>query len=202
VSKRQAQDRAVELLERVGIPAGGHRLRQYPHQLSGGLRQRVMIAMALMCEPKLLIADEPTTALDVTIQAQILGLMKSLQEDFHLGLVLITHDLGVVARMAHRVVVMYAGQVVETGGAREIFSSPLHPYTRALMACIPAPGRTKPGQRLGAIPGLVPTLLGAMGRCHFYNRCGQALPECSAGAIPLREVGPYRTVRCLLHHTT
>lgn len=201
VSKAKARERALELLERVGIPAGEHRLKQYPHQLSGGLRQRVMIAMALMCEPILLIADEPTTALDVTIQAQILGLMKQLQEQFHLSLVLITHDLGVVARMAHKVVVMYAGQIVETGATMEIFSRPLHPYTRALMDCIPNPSRTKPGQRLGAIPGLVPTLLGVASRCYFSNRCSHVQKDCLEQAVGLVELSPHRTVRCLLYQS-
>lgn len=199
LSRLKARERALELLETVGIPAGAHRLKQYPHQLSGGLRQRVMIAMALMCEPRLLIADEPTTALDVTIQAQILGLMKRLQEEFHLSLVLITHDLGVVARTAHRVVVMYAGQIVETGNTTEVFSQPLHPYTKALMECIPVPGRTTPGQRLGAIPGLVPTLLGAADRCYFSNRCSSVQKECLEGAVELRELEPQRTVRCILY---
>ncbi|MGQ9858168.1 MAG: ABC transporter ATP-binding protein [Thermodesulfobacteriota bacterium] len=199
VSKLEARQRALKLLEHVGIPAGEHRLRQYPHQLSGGLRQRVMIAMALMCEPRLLIADEPTTALDVTIQAQILGLLKRLQEEFHLSLVLITHDLGVVARMAHRVAVMYAGQIVESGSTSEIFSKPLHPYTKALMDCIPVPGRTMPGQRLGAIPGVVPTLLGDADRCYFSNRCESVHRECLEGAVELRELEAQRTVRCLLY---
>lgn len=199
VSRLKARERALELLEHVGIPAGEHRLKQYPHQLSGGLRQRVMIAMALMCEPRLLIADEPTTALDVTIQAQILGLMKRLQEEFRLSLLLITHDLGVVARMAHRVVVMYAGQIVETGAAQEVFSKPLHPYTRALMDCIPDPGRKKPGQRLGAIQGLVPTLLGLANRCYFSNRCNHVQQECLDQAVGLSELGPNRTVRCRLY---
>jgi len=201
VSRLQARERALQLLEHVGITAAEHRLKQYPHQLSGGLRQRVMIAMALMCEPRLLIADEPTTALDVTIQAQILGLMKRLQEEFQLSLVLITHDLGVVARTAHRVVVMYAGQIVETGATQEVFSRPLHPYTRALMDCIPDPARKKPGQRLGAIPGLVPTLLGVASRCYFSNRCSQVQKECLEGAVELRELSPSRSVRCILYQT-
>ncbi len=201
VSRLKARERALELLEHVGITAGQHRLRQYPHQLSGGLRQRVMIAMALMCEPKLLIADEPTTALDVTIQAQILRLIKNLQQEFSLSVVLITHDLGVVARTSHRVVVMYAGQVVETGTTQEVFSNPLHPYTKALMDCIPVPGKTRPGQRLGAIPGLVPALLGDLNRCYFSNRCSLVQKECLEGSVGLMELNPGRTVRCLLHPT-
>ena len=162
------------LLERVGITAAAQRLRQYPHQLSGGLRQRVMIAMALMCGPALIIADEPTTALDVTIQAQILHLLAELQREFHMGLVLITHDLGIVARIATRVVVMYAGEVVETGLAEEIFGSPRHPYTQGLLACIPVPGKTRRGERLGMIPGMVPSLIGEMPGLPFR----QPLPTC------------------------
>ena len=140
LSNDAARDLAKRMLEKVGITAAGQRLGQYPHQLSGGLRQRVMIAMTLLCEPELIIADEPTTALDVTIQAQILLLLKELQSEFDMGLVLITHDLGVVARIATRVAVMYAGQIVEEGTAKQIFENPLHPYTRGLMRCIPVPG--------------------------------------------------------------
>ena len=158
-SRSAARDRAVYLLEKVGISSAASRLGQYPHQLSGGLRQRVMIAMALMCEPKLLIADEPTTALDVTIQAQILLLIQSVQKEFKIGVILITHDLGVVARVADRVAVMYAGQIVETGTATEVFEKPLHPYTQGLIDCIPIPGKTKAGEQLGSIPGIVPNWL-------------------------------------------
>src|SRR5512145_2487433 len=151
VSRRQARERALYLLDRVGITAAASRLAQYPHQLSGGLRQRVMIAMALMCSPALIVADEPTTALDVTIQAQILHLLAELQREFAMGLVLITHDLGIVARIATRVVVMYAGEVVEAGPAAAIFAAPAHPYTRGLIACIPVPGKTGRGEILGTI---------------------------------------------------
>ena len=172
----------MHLLERVGITAAEQRLRQYPHQLSGGLRQRIMIAMALMCGPDLIIADEPTTALDVTIQAQILHLLAELQREFRMGLVLITHDLGVVARIATRVVVMYAGEVVETGPAEQIFRAPRHPYTRGLLGCIPIPGRTERGGRLGVIPGMVPSLVGEMRGCHFADRCPSAAEVCKAGA--------------------
>src|SRR5262249_22360563 len=140
-SQRIATDRAADLLARVGITAPGLRLGQFPHQLSGGLRQRVMIAMALMCDPKLLIADEPTTALDVTVQAQILRLLSNLQRDLGLGMLLITHDLGIVARVAHRVSVMYAGEVVESAQTAELFANPKHPYTRGLLRCVPVPGR-------------------------------------------------------------
>jgi peptide/nickel transport system ATP-binding protein len=198
VPRAKARERAVHLLERVGITAAGQRLRQYPHQLSGGLRQRVMIAMALMTGPDLIIADEPTTALDVTIQAQILHLLAELQREFHMGLVLITHDLGVVARIATRVVVMYAGQVVETGTAAEVFGAPRHPYTRGLLDCIPIPGKTKRGERLGTIPGMVPSLIGHMQGCHFAGRCDHAIEDCLAAAIPLAAApGSAHEVRCI-----
>ncbi len=176
----EARARAVHLLEKVGIANAGQRLGQYPHQLSGGLRQRVMIAMALMCGPDLLVADEPTTALDVTIQAQILLLLRQLQRELDMAMVLITHDLGVVARVADRVAVMYAGQIVETGTAAEIFSSPRHPYTRGLLACIPVPGKTKRGDELGSIPGIVPSLVGTLVGCSFRERCGFSAAICAA----------------------
>ncbi len=197
VPSREARDRAVYLLEKVGITAAASRLGQYPHQLSGGLRQRVMIAMGLMCGPALIIADEPTTALDVTIQAQILELLHSLQKEFNMGLILITHDLGVVARMADRVAIMYCGQVVETGLAMEIFNDPKHPYTRGLMECIPVPGKIEPGQKLGSIPGIVPTPIGNLHGCLFRNRCKYFQPRCAAENIALSELGPGRTVRCI-----
>jgi peptide/nickel transport system ATP-binding protein len=194
----QARERAVYLLEKVGITAAASRLKQYPHQLSGGLRQRVMIAMGLMCSPGLIIADEPTTALDVTIQAQILALLASIQQEFKMGLLLITHDLGVVARMTDRLAVMYCGQVVETGNVREVFDKPLHPYTRGLMACIPVPGKTRPGQKLGSIPGIVPTPIGDLSGCSFRNRCYAAGPQCAKEDVSLRQVSPGRAYRCLL----
>ncbi len=186
VTEAEARDRAIYLLEKVGITAAASRLGQYPHQLSGGLRQRVMIAMALMCGPDLIIADEPTTALDVTIQAQILHLLAELQDEFDTGLILITHDLGVVARIADRVAVMYAGEIVESGSADQIYNAPAHPYTRGLLACIPIPGKTKPGDRLGAIPGIVPSLVGAMPGCHFAGRCPLAMQDCSRAQIAMR----------------
>ncbi len=195
--RRAARARAADLLERVGITGAERRMRQYPHQLSGGLRQRVMIAMALMCGPDLIIADEPTTALDVTIQAQILHLLIELKREIGLALVLITHDLGVVARIADRVAVMYAGEIVETGTAAEIFAEPHHPYTRGLLACVPAPGVTKPGEPLGTIPGIVPSLIGEMAECGFRERCPLALAEC-ARPVPLHELGPRRACRCVL----
>ena len=197
-SRGAARERTVDLLETVGITAAGSRLKQYPHQLSGGLRQRVMIAMALMCGPDLIIADEPTTALDVTIQAQILNLLASLQERFQMGMILITHDLGIVARVANRVSVMYAGQIVETGTVDEVFDNPLHPYTQALLRCIPVPGRTRRGEHLGSIRGLVPTLVGDLGGCHFRNRCTFAHQACAPDPIDVNPMGPGRGYRCAL----
>ncbi|MGF1502053.1 MAG: ABC transporter ATP-binding protein [Paracoccaceae bacterium] len=193
-----ARDRAAEMLEKVGITAAGRRLGQYPHQLSGGLRQRVMIAMALICGPDLLIADEPTTALDVTIQAQILHVLAGLQRDTDTGLVLITHDLGVVARVADRVAVMYAGQIVETGTAAEVFRQPRHPYTQGLLRCIPVPGKTERGGRLGSIPGVVPSLIGRIEGCHFASRCPHAHATCREGEIALRPAEGAQAYRCVI----
>jgi peptide/nickel transport system ATP-binding protein len=197
-SRREARERAVYLLGRVGISAAASRLGQYPHQLSGGLRQRVMIAMALMCGPDLLIADEPTTALDVTIQAQILLLLRELQQEFEMGLILITHDLGVVSRVADRVAVMYAGQMVEQGSAEVIFDAPLHPYTQGLLACIPVPGRTRPGARLGSIPGIVPPLVGDLRGCRFRDRCPYAMPVCAEDVELRPGYGEAHDYRCML----
>ncbi|MBK9081467.1 MAG: ABC transporter ATP-binding protein [Rhizobiales bacterium] len=197
VGRAQAEARAVDLLGRVGIASARERLGQYPHQLSGGLRQRVMIATALMCGPDLLIADEPTTALDVTIQAQILRLLGELAEEFGLALVLITHDLGVVARIATRVAVMYAGEIVETGAAADLFAAPRHPYTQGLLDCIPVPGRTPRGSRLGAIPGVVPSLVGALKGCAFRSRCRFARPDCETD-IPWRVDARGHGARCVL----
>lgn len=196
-TEADAQARAVSLLEKVGIASAAQRLGQYPHQLSGGLRQRVMIAMSLMCNPELLIADEPSTALDVTIQAQILRLLADLQKELGIAMVLITHDLGVVARIADRVAVMYAGQIVEQGSAADIFSAPQHPYTRGLISCIPIPGRTIPGGKLGTIPGVVPSLLGDMAGCAFRDRCAFARDAC-AGSIPVRQAPQGHQWRCVL----
>jgi peptide/nickel transport system ATP-binding protein len=195
VSREAARARAVELLEKVGITGAANRLGQYPHQLSGGLRQRVMIAMALMCEPELIIADEPTTALDVTIQAQILRLLNDLGREMNMAMILITHDLGVVARVADKVAVMYAGELVETGPARDVFNTPSHPYTRGLLRCIPQPGKTERGSTLGTIPGIVPSLIGDVEGCAFRTRCPYAEEACRA-AIPLRETGDH-AFRCI-----
>ena len=195
-SMSDARDRAIELLGKVGIASAAERLSQYPHQLSSGLRQRVMIAMALMCGPELLIADEPSTALDVTIQAQILRLLADLQQELGIAIMLITHDLGVVARIAHRVAVMYAGQIVEEGTAEQLFAAPQHPYTRGLLSCIPVPGRTVPGGRLGTIAGTVPSLVGAFHGCGFRDRCPHAEPQCQQ-TVPRREVAGHGW-RCIL----
>jgi len=198
LSNDAARDLARRMLEKVGITAAEQRLGQYPHQLSGGLRQRVMIAMTLLCEPELIIADEPTTALDVTIQAQILLLLKELQNEFDMGLVLITHDLGVVARIATRVAVMYAGQIVEEGTAKQIFENPLHPYTRGLMRCIPVPGKTKRGAPLGSIPGMVPSLIGDFTGCRFADRCELTSDVCRQSDVSLRDPnGQTQAYRCI-----
>jgi peptide/nickel transport system ATP-binding protein len=195
--RAQAVDRAVELLTRVGITAPGLRLGQFPHQLSGGLRQRVMIAMALMCDPELLIADEPTTALDVTVQAQILRLLAELQKDLGLGILLITHDLGIVARVADRVSVMYAGEVVESAPTAELFRAPRHPYTRGLLSCVPVPGKVKRDEPLGSIPGVVPRIPPGFTGCAFRERCSFAEAAC-AGPLSRRDVGPAHEMLCIL----
>ncbi|MGI6855888.1 ABC transporter ATP-binding protein [Mesorhizobium sp. 1B3] len=193
-TRKEARERALEMLDKVGVKPARDRARQYPHQLSGGLRQRVMIAIMLMCEPSVLIADEPTTALDVTVQIQILRLLRDLQRDFGTALLLITHDLGVVARMADRVGVMYGGRIVEAGPVDEIFNRPQHPYTRGLLDCIIRPGHT---QRLASIPGVVPSLLGDPGGCLFRNRCPDASPSCS-GEIPSRQLNCSHEYLCTL----
>ena len=200
VSRAAALDRAAELLARVGITAPGMRLKQYPHQLSGGLRQRVMISMALMCEPELLIADEPTTALDVTVQAQILRLLQSLQRELGLALLLITHDLGIVARMADRVSVMYAGEIVESAPTAALFGSPSHPYTRGLLRCIPVPGSVRRDEPLGSIPGVVPRIAPDFVGCAFRDRCDHAVAEC-ARVVPLRFATSGHDYLCRLEAT-
>ena len=190
----EARERAVDLLAKVGIASPAERLGQYPHQLSGGLRQRMMIAMALMCGPDLIIADEPTTALDVTIQAQILRLLAGLQRELGIALLLITHDLGIVARIADRVHVMYAGAIVESATTAELFARPCHPYTRGLLSCLPTPGITEAGTRLGTIPGVVPSLIGGIEGCAFRSRCAHARSECAV-ALPIRRAsGTHRYV--------
>jgi peptide/nickel transport system ATP-binding protein len=187
VSKREGWERAIEMLRRVKIPSPEKRVEEYPHQLSGGMRQRVMIAMALSCDPKLLIADEPTTALDVTIQAQILTLIRDLQDEFGMSVLLITHDLGVVAQTAQHVNVMYAGKVVERAATRELFKNPRHPYTVGLFRSIPKLGQKL--RRLDVIPGVVPSALEFPTGCRFRNRCPFATEKCLAEEPPLREIG-------------
>jgi len=196
-TRAEATERAAHLLERVGISGARRRLNQYPHQLSGGQRQRVMIAMALMNEPELLIADEPTTALDVTIQAEILRLLAQLREELGMALVLITHNLGIVSRIADRVAVMYAGEVVESGPTTELFADPLHPYTRGLLASVPQPGATAPGSRLGSIRGIVPSLIGEIGGCAFRARCDHARDAC-VETPPNRAPTAGRAYRCVM----
>lgn len=179
LNKSQVKEKAIEMLRLVGIPSPEKRYDEYPHQLSGGMRQRVMIAIAISCNPKLLIADEPTTALDVTIQAQILDLMRKLQKDFGAAMILITHDLGVVAEMCSDVVVMYAGKVIEYGTVEDIFYRPQHPYTRGLLDSIPHFESGEHLERLKTIPGLVPSLLNLPVGCRFRDRCPRAQAKCA-----------------------
>jgi peptide/nickel transport system ATP-binding protein len=204
LSHAQAAQRALEMLSLVGIPAPERRVREYPHKLSGGMRQRVAIAMALACDPALLIADEPTTALDVTIQAQILDLIRSLKARLGSAVILITHDLGVVAELADRVVVMYAGRKVEEAPVRELFADPRHPYTRGLLAASPHLGSITPGAgrgRLVEIPGSVPSFREPIVGCPFAPRCAAAEPRCYEFGPPLEAWRPGRLVACHRHKT-
>ena len=187
-------EEVIRLLKLVGIPAPESRRKDYPHQMSGGMQQRVMIAIALASQPKLLIADEPTTALDVTIQAQIIELLRELKQTLGMSILLITHNLGIVGDIADRVAVMYAGQIVELASARELLSRPLHPYTQALMNSVPKLGADV--QRLTAIGGTVPQLGAFPSGCRFHPRCPKAQPECSQKPPELLEVEPGRWVRC------
>jgi peptide/nickel transport system ATP-binding protein len=199
MGRADAEARAVEMLALVGIAEPARRVREYPHQLSGGMRQRVMIAMALACNPRLLIADEPTTALDVTIQAQILDLMRDLKSKVGAAIMLITHDLGVVAEMAERVVVMYAGRKVEEAPVEELFARPLHPYTRGLLGSMPRLGASAQGdtpERLSEIAGVVPSLREPIPGCAFAPRCTLATERCRAAAPALEEMGPRHVVAC------
>jgi peptide/nickel transport system ATP-binding protein len=198
-SRREAYARAEEMLQLVGIPSPETNIDAYPHQLSGGQRQRVMIAMALACEPKLLIADEPTTALDVTIQAQILDLLKKLQRDLGMSVLLITHDLGLVAECTENVVVMYAGRVVETAAVREVFARPMHPYTRGLLESVPQMRKESvsgPRPRLPTIEGVVPDLRQLSPGCRFADRCPLKIDRCTEKEPDLQEVAPGRWARC------
>ncbi len=198
MSQKDSFDRAIEMLEKVQMPAPKKRAKEYPHQISGGMCQRVMIAMALSCDPEILIADEPTTALDVTIQAQVLDLMLDLKEKYGTAIMMITHDLSVIAEVAHQVVVMYAGQVVETGDVFSIFDAPKHPYTQALLGAIPKIGnRSRHGrQRLEDLPGIVPSLYHLPKECSFYPRCKQAVAQCRETKVDLISLGQGINVRC------
>jgi len=197
---RAARDKAVDMLDQVQIPSPEARIRDYPHSLSGGMRQRAMIAMALSCHPRLLLADEPTTALDVTIQAQILDLMESLKDMLGMAILLITHDLGIIAEMASRVVVMYAGQVIEEGPATDLFKEPLHPYTQGLLGSVPVLGRKfETGRRvLVEIPGLVPSLFAMPSGCRFNPRCPRVMEVCMEKEPPMVRPDARRRVLCWL----
>ena len=201
VSQEEANTRTVEILERVGIPDPRQRLGDYPHQFSGGMRQRVMIAMALACNPNLLVADEPTTALDVTIQAQIVELMIHLRDQFGMSLIWITHDLGVVAGLADRVMVLYAGFVVEEAGVEELYNNPRHPYTQALMAALPRVDRRR-SQRLKSIPGAPPSLLVEPMGCPFAQRCEHVIERCRAENPPLVPIAVGHKAACWVEVAT
>ncbi|MFF3211985.1 ABC transporter ATP-binding protein [Streptomyces sp. NPDC002886] len=194
MSRKDARNKAVELMDRVKIPAARERVGDYPHQFSGGMRQRIMIAMAMALEPSLIIADEPTTALDVTVQAQVMDLLAELQRELNMGLILITHDLGVVADVADKIAVMYAGRIVEAAPVHEIYRNPAHPYTRGLLDSIPR--LDQKGQELYAIKGLPPNLLAIPPGCAFNPRCPMAQAVCRTDVPPLAEVGPDRASAC------
>lgn len=196
ISRDEAYGRVTDLLRAVGIPAPEDRSREFPHHLSGGMRQRAMIALALACRLKLLIADEPTTSLDVTVQAQILDLLRSLQEQHQMSILLISHDLGLIAEMAHRVVVMYAGQVIEEAPVKELFARPTHPYTEALLESIP--GRQQPKSKLRVIPGSVPDMDNIPAGCRFAPRCRYIREECKKNTPELEFITGNHRVRCLL----
>jgi peptide/nickel transport system ATP-binding protein len=196
IGTKEAEQLAIDMLKRVRIPAPEQRMKEYPHKLSGGMRQRVMIAMALSCEPKLLIADEPTTALDVTVQAQVLDLMRTLQEETGTAIVLITHDLGVIAELAHDVVVMYSGQVVERATVEQLFSNPQHPYTIGLLGSIPKLYSEQ--SRLNAIEGQVPTAMAKVAGCRFAPRCPFAVERCKVEPPPMKDFGAGHEALCWL----
>jgi len=196
LSQRETRERVIETFRLVRIPAPDSRIEEYPHQMSGGMRQRVMIAMALACHPKLMIADEPSTALDVTIQAQILDLMNKLKEETGASILFITHDLGVIAEMAQRVAVMYAGKIMEGADVDALFSEPKHPYTMGLMSSIPILGIGKKQRRLSTIPGVVPSLFKLPKGCLFHDRCSVTLQECDQSEPPMIDLGNSHFVRC------
>jgi oligopeptide/dipeptide ABC transporter ATP-binding protein len=199
ISRKDARRRSIEMLGKVGIPAPEQRFDAYPHELSGGMRQRVMMAIALVCRPKLLIADEPTTALDVTIQAQVLDLLRSLRDELGMSILLVTHDLGVVAELADEVVVMYAGTVVERASTRALFASPRHPYTRGLLESLPARAHAAGLRRLPTIPGTVPDLASLPAGCRFRARCPLAIERCATEEPALERVGE-SDVACFVAH--
>ncbi len=197
LGKKESRNKAIEMLKAVGIQAPEKRIDSYPHEMSGGMRQRVMIAMALSCNPSLLIADEPTTALDVTIQAQVLDLMADLKSKFRMSLLFITHDLGVVANIADDVIVMYLGKIVEKATVRELFRKPLHPYTRGLLDSLPS-AKSKASARLIPIKGTVPSPFDDVSGCVFRERCPHAKPECGEAMPELRKTAPDHQVACIL----
>jgi oligopeptide/dipeptide ABC transporter ATP-binding protein len=199
LSRKEAYDRSVEMLRLVGIPSPEKRIRDFPHQMSGGMRQRVMIAIAISCRPKLMIADEPTTSLDVTIQAQILNLMQKLKEEIGASIILITHDMGIIAEMAQNVIVMYAGKIMESSTVEDLFENACHPYTERLLKSIPRLDITQKKKKLSVIPGIVPSLLNPPRGCKFNDRCHKSLPKCSEEEPPLFEVTPQHISRCWLY---
>lgn len=194
--KKEAKEKAIALLQKVGLKDAEKLSVKYPHTLSGGMRQRVMIAMALACNPRLLIADEPTTALDASVQAQILELLRELQQESHMAMLLITHDMGIVSHMANRVLVMYAGEIVEEAESSELFRNPSHPYTKALLDTIPTTKDTK-DRVLTAIPGMVPENYDTITGCRFAERCAFASEQCKKN-VPIKEVTPHHTIKCIL----
>jgi peptide/nickel transport system ATP-binding protein/oligopeptide transport system ATP-binding protein len=198
-SRKEAFNKSIEMLGLVGLPSPEKRVRDYPHQMSGGMRQRVMIAMAVSCRPKIIIADEPTTALDVTIQAQILDLVKKLKEEIGTSIILITHDMGVIAEMAQNVAVMYAGKIMERSSAEDLFENPRHPYTKKLLKSVPSLDLREKRGNLTVIPGTVPSLLNLPPGCSFNERCDRAMPKCSKQEPPLFKAGLKHTCRCWLY---
>jgi len=197
MTHKQALERAGDLLDQVGIPDAHHRLKDYPHQFSGGMRQRVMIALAVSCNPRMIIADEPTTALDVTIQAQVLEVMRDMAKEYGTALVMITHNLGVVARYAERVIVMYAGKIIETGTAEEVYGDPRHPYTLGLLKSVPRLDEKNP-KKLEAIEGLPPLVIDLPDECAFAPRCKYVIDKCTEKMPELEEVSPGHFSRCIL----
>ncbi|RYI28737.1 ABC transporter ATP-binding protein [Bacillus infantis] len=197
LNKNQRKSRIIELLKEVGLPRADELIYEYPHQLSGGMRQRIMIAIAMACNPSMLICDEPTTALDVTVQAQILELMNKLKKSNDMGIIMITHDLGVVAEVCDRVVVMYAGKIVEQADVKELFGSPKHPYTKGLLESVPRLGVKK--EKLGSIPGMVPSPDKMPQGCRFYDRCGMAMDVCRTNMPDIKDVGHNHQAACWLY---